>query len=565
MIADLWLLLTLRWQIAWNRFVRRRAIAKIGLVSAGVGIALGGGATFGSLAFGVGAVLRRAPDPVLEALVPGLILTSVTGLLLLTSIGSQLGPLCFTDDLDLLMAAPVDRRAVFISKVIDGMATTTFLVVTLAGSALTAYGVALGYGPLYYLLALIAVVGTPLLPAGLGAVAVMIVARYAPIRRVREVLGLTAGLIGIFCSLLAQTSRIWTQQFGRETSEPSLLMMRLRDVAALPIPSFVAGRGLARAGAGDAAGAVVELAGFWLLTFGLFAGSVLLASRLYEAGWVRMKSGGAARRGRERAAREAGRSSLLGRAPVALAIALKDWRLVTRDLRNFASFLWPVVLLPVIFFNLIGGGRRGTLPLDTLTRFTAGTIDPAPVLVAGSILAVATLFVSRLASTSISIEGRSWWLMKSAPLSAAELLTGKLVAALAPFVAISTLAFLIAAIVQGYSLLGALYGWYGIQVLGAGSLAISVGLSVPWSRLDWDTPRQMSSGWGSLVALILQILLFALAGLLLLAPLVAEVFVPSFVAGAFLVGSAGAAGVTAAIAVPVFRFGVRWLPKVGEA
>jgi hypothetical protein len=124
---------------------------------------------------------------------------------------------------------------------------------------------------------------------------------------------------------------------------------------------------------------------------------------------------------------------------------------------------------------------------------------------------------------------------------------------------------IVAAVVHGYSVLGALYGWYAIQVLGAGSLAISVGMSVPWARLDWETPREMSSGWGSLVALLLQALLFVLSGPLVLAPVLAAAFAPELIALAYLAGSVGAAAVTAAIAIPAFSFGVGWLPRLGEA
>ncbi|MFN8535743.1 MAG: hypothetical protein U0556_19575 [Dehalococcoidia bacterium] len=564
MIADLWLLLVLRWQVGWNRFVRRRTLAKLALAAGALVIAVGGGGTFGFLGYGVGRLLWRFPDPALEALIPGLILTAVAILLLLTSIGSELGSLFFAGDLELLMAAPVDRKAVFISKIADGLGTTYFLMLATAGSALAAYGVALGYGPLYFLFALLALLGTPLLPAGLGSVAVMIVARVAPVRRVREVLGLTAGLLGVTCSLLGQTSRVWAQQLGIGSGEPSALLTWAHQAAALPIPSFIAGRGLASAGAGDLLGAIGGLSGFWLLTFGLFGGSVLLAGRLYEAGWVRMKSGGAAKRGRDRAEREATRPGLLGRAPVALAIALKDWRLVTRDLRNFAAFLWPILLLPMVFFNLVGG-RRSANPIEAVDALVGGAFDPGPILVAGSILAVASLFVSRVASTGISLEGRSWWVLKTAPITPAELLAGKLLAALIPFAILGTVGLIVAALVQQYSLVGALYGLFGILLIGSGSLAISVGLSAPWARLDWDSPRQMSSGWGSAIALVLQAVLALVAGGLLALPVALEAVAPSWVAAAYPAAIVAAVLVTAGLGYGIFRVGVGWLPKVGEA
>src|SRR5204863_6751852 len=114
---------------------------------------------------------------------------------------------------------------------------------------------------------LLALLGTPLLPAGLAALLVMVVVRFAPARRVREFLGLTAALVGISCSIAGQTFRVWSRQVGLDSlgsgrvpggpggrgQPPDLqpLLTAVRDVAQAPIPSFVAGRGLAAAGAGD--------------------------------------------------------------------------------------------------------------------------------------------------------------------------------------------------------------------------------------------------------------------------------------------------------------------------
>src|SRR5262249_38821576 len=154
----------------------------------------------------------------------------------------------------------------------------------LALPPLLAYGVALRYGPLYYLLATVTVLGAPLLPAAVGAVLVLLAARLAPARRGREVLGLVAALVGVSCSLVGQTSRLWTERLREAGVAPQDLLNDLRHVAALPIPSFVAGRGLAAAGVGDWATALADVAGFLLVTFGLFAVCVWLADTMYATG-----------------------------------------------------------------------------------------------------------------------------------------------------------------------------------------------------------------------------------------------------------------------------------------
>src|SRR5262249_1312988 len=135
-----------------------------------------------------GLLLRRGAatglEPGLEGLFPGVVLSLITVVLLLSSFGVALGSLFLASDLDLLMAAPVDRRAVFVSKILDGIGWYYALVAALALPALFAYGAALRFGPAYYGFTLVTVLVAPLLPAALGAVLVLLVARFAPARRV---------------------------------------------------------------------------------------------------------------------------------------------------------------------------------------------------------------------------------------------------------------------------------------------------------------------------------------------------------------------------------------------
>ncbi len=565
MIADTWLLLSLRVLLAWNRFRARKPWQKVTAVL--LTLWVGGWALFlsGAVGYGAGALLPRYPDAALDALLPGAILTAAMVLLVLSSFGMALGSLFLSSDLDLLMRAPVDRRAVFISKLLDGIALNYALVLVLGGPALLTYGLSLHYGPLYYVLALVALIGTPLLPEGLGALLVMLVARFAPARRVREVLGLAAALFGISCSLVGQTSRVWMGQFGSVRPDLHALRAQVESLAALPIPSLVAGRGLAAAGRGDWGGAVTGLAGFLLITFGFFAGCVWVADALYAAGWVRMQSAGSAKRSRQRAAQAAAHGGWLSRAPADLAVALKDWRVIPRDLRNFAQVLGPIVLLPIVYVNLLGGGgRRSFNALQAADKLTQGRVDPTGIFLAAGILLATVLVCVQVASTAISMEGKSWWILKIAPISGVELVRGKFLAAWLPFVVLSTVLLLGAAVWKGLSILGVLYGWFGIELLGAGMLAMSLGFGLVWPRLDWDNPKQMHSGLATFCSFVGEAVLGLIGGGLLSLPVILQVVAPAWAPAGWIVGILGAAALTGGLALAILQLGLRRLPGIGE-
>ena len=345
----------------WNTFRHRKLAAQIFSVVGGLLFAALVVLGFFALGVALGYLLREFPDRDLAALLPGALLTGLALLMLLTSFGVALGTLFLANDLELLMSAPVDRRAVFLSKMLDSMVPNYGLLLVMALPSLVAFGIGQGWGPLYYLLVLITLAVLPLLPAGLGALLVLLVARVAPVRRVREILGFAGALFGIACGLIGQTTRYWVPGLvdtGSTRPDPQVILDSVRGWASVPLPTLMAGRGLASAGLGDLGMAAVAFGGFLFITVGFFAFCVWVADNLYASGWVRMQSSGSAKRGKERSARAAANAGWLGRAPSWFAIALKDWRVIPRDLRNFAQMLAPLALLPFVFFSIVTGGGR---------------------------------------------------------------------------------------------------------------------------------------------------------------------------------------------------------------
>lgn len=558
-ISDTRLLLSLRWQIAWNSFRARKATTRVFSVVGSLVLFI----FFAALSAGVGllagAILRRFPDAQLEPAIPGVVLAGVALFLLISSFGTALGSLFLSSDLDLLMTAPVDRKAVFVSKILNGMVWNYVLVFALAVPALLMYGLGLGYGPLYYLLALVTLLGTPLLPAALGAMLVLLVARFAPARRVREVLGLMGALFGIACALIGQTSRFWFRGLADANGDTEAFLEGVRGALDWPFPPFMAGRGLEAAGRGDLVGALGNLSVFLLLTFGVFALCVYAADFLYATGWVRMQSSGSARRSKQRAEKAAREGGWLARVPADLAIAIKDWKVVPRDLRNFAQMLAPLIFWPIFYLNVTaGGGRRGRgVPGGDFFSNLDG------VFVAAGVLSSTVMLVSSIAFTSISREGKSWWLLKIAPVSSFELLRGKFISSGVPYIVLSTLLMVGAAIWRQLDPLWTLYGWVGVEVLGLGMIVAGVALSVPWAKLDWDDPRKMTSGWGSFIAFGVWLGMGILAGLFLALPLFFEGIDPLLTPILAALGLLFATGISVGVAYLAYKYGESKLPEVG--
>ncbi|HWQ15542.1 MAG TPA: hypothetical protein VNL77_22260, partial [Roseiflexaceae bacterium] len=460
--------------------------------------------------------------PYLAAL-PGVALFAALVLLVFTSFGTVLSSLYLSGDLDMLVAAPVPLRAVFVVKLFGGLVTPYLLLFVVLGPALVGYGQGLGYGPAFFAAAALVLLLFPLLPTGLGALLVMAVVRVVPARRARDIVSVLGGLLGVSWYVLSQLS---PQIAPRLASVRTLEGLRALDVPLLP--SAWAGRALVAAGEGEWLTLAAYGGLFAALSLAVFAACLLLAERLYYIGWANMASqGGRARRttnDERRTHEEASRwSFVVGRwsslSPPAAAIMFKDLRVFPRDLRNLQQVIFPLALAGIWTFQLLSGGPGGE---DGALARAGGMIGPA-----GISFFVCMSLSSALGGSSVSREGRGFWLLKVAPVSARQILLGKLAIAYLPYPTAGALFLALLAALQGSRPLDVLAALGLVLLAGLGTSAITLGMGAAFPRFDWENPQQQHTMPAGCLAPILYMVYLALAAALALgAPALAAALAP---------------------------------------
>ena len=148
MIADTILLLRLRWQLNWNNWRKRTRWRKFFYLIGVLWLTATVGGFSGLIGWGSAAVVRRFLGAGLEPLIPGLILTAAAVILLFSAFSIALGSLFFSNDLELLMVAPVPIHAVFSAKLFQASLPTYLFVALPVLPSLWAYGLAQHYNPL---------------------------------------------------------------------------------------------------------------------------------------------------------------------------------------------------------------------------------------------------------------------------------------------------------------------------------------------------------------------------------------------------------------------------------
>src|SRR6266508_2385979 len=385
---------------------------------------------------------------------PALVLFLALVLMVLTSFTTVLSSLYLSGDIDMLLVAPVPMRAVFVVKFFGGLLTPYALLFFLLGPLLLGFGQGLGFGAVYFVVAVVVLLLLPLLPTGLGALLVMAVVRVIPARRAREIVGVIGGLVGVSWYIVSQFTRELTPRIAN-----ARLLDYLRRFDNPIAPSAWAARALVAAGEGRWPALLFYGGLFAALSVGVFILCLALAERLYYAGWSNMSTqGGRIRtKNREQRTKAGSRSFALSSLFFVLpeqsrAILYKDLKVFPRDLRNLQQLIFPLVLAGIWTFRLITGGSVGN-----------------------------------------SREGRGFWLFKVAPISARRLLLGKLALAYLPFPLVGTLFVIFLSLLQHSAPIDFLRSLVLVLVAGLGVSSISMGLGAAFPKFNWESPRQQNS------------------------------------------------------------------------
>jgi ABC-2 type transport system permease protein len=552
MLNAIWVLVRARLLIARNTFWRGKVRRKIGigLLLLLVSVAAWGLYNFtGFVVRGISSpqfatLLREAAaqDPTLNLpaditpflqLVPSVVLFAALIMLVFSSFSSVLSSLYLAGDIDMLLVAPVPMRAVFIVKFFDGLLPQYLLLFALLGPVLLGYGQGMDYGLFYIFTALLFLLLLPLLPAGLGALLVMIVVRIIPARRARDIVSILGGLLGVGFYVITQFVPEVAPRVADVRNLETLLQLNLPL-----LPSAWAGRALTAAGERDLPTLLVYGGLFTLISLMTFVGCLLVAARLYYIGWSNMAIQGGRVRPKtpKKAVEQQTRPTPRFRGAAvwgallpdqARAVFLKDWRLFPRDLRNLQQLIFPLALAAIWTFRLVtvDGTSAAAFPGEDaqLIRTIENTGS------AGIAFFVCLTLANAIAGAGIGREGRAFWLLKLAPISGLRILLGKLALAYLPFPTVGTLFLVLLAVLRGATAGSFLTGWGLLLLLGLGTTCISLGLGAVFPRLDWENPQQQTT----FQAGCLSLLLYSFYLLLVVAAIVGLPFLGTFLVSSF--------------------------------
>lgn len=610
---SVWKLLRLRLMVRYNTFIRSKLRNKIGtiivvllLVAAMVGLFWLSGFLLTLLQR---PELAEYVDPTvfLDA-IPTLILSAAFFLTILTNFGVLLQSLYLSHDMDFLVSSPLPMRAVFLSKLLEAILPNFGLFCAFSIPILFGLGTSRHFNLLYYPLIVILLALLALAAGGMASILVMAVVRVVPAKRVAEVLGVVGAMASILCG---QSGNI-IRGINVQQSDVGSALGAVTHLNNPWSPLAWAGQGLLSIGGGN-----------WLpgigLTFlslalagGIFAGTLVLAETLYYTGWTSMQ--GTARRKRAKttpvepihlagtpaAVTGQNDASLISSQPLTTmpnvqpgrglealnaapsthkpaarsllpaavrGMVLKDFLLLRRDPRNFSQLITPLIVGFVMIFSTRSGGRNGNgIPTEAIERF--GFVTQIEVLVLiGLAVFVGWILAANLASMAFSREGKNYWMIKTAPISARHLILSKYIVSIIPEIIFCMIYLVLAFLIRGAPWAYLPFSAAVVILIMAGASGIMLAFGIAGANLEWDRPnrQRLSGGTGCVMSLVV----FAYFGvnlLLFILPVgVWQLIGGSMPAISYALGLLlGGIGAAAAAVIPLLMVGNR-LERIGEA
>jgi ABC-2 type transport system permease protein len=445
------------------------------------------------------------PDfgPLLTQRLLGLLLLSLGAVLLVSNTVTALGTFYLADDVAPLLAAPVPARRLHHARFVETLLSSSWMVLVVGLPALAAYGVVHRAGATYYLGALAVMLPFLVIPAAVGVLVTTVLVFLFPARTVRDALLVGSGLI------------LGGAVLGVRLLAPERLAHASGLVGFAGFLSDLGATGSPWLPSTWAAEVLLPLLGARtgdpLFHLGLLASTAvmlfLVSATVVEAAFLRAWTH--AQTGRIRAAGAArplerwlaGLIHPLPRMPGLLFA--KDATVFLRDATQWSQLLLIGALVAIYVYNF------SALPLGDDSPLAVAMRDLAALLNLGLGAFVTTAVAVRFVYPMPSLEGRAWWIVRTAPVALAHVWWAKFCIGFAPLLALAVVLVLATNAMLGVPAMVTAAFLASLVPLVAAEVNLGLWLGARHASLDTRNASQIATSFGAIVYMLASLGLIA--------------------------------------------------------
>ena len=488
----------------------------------------------------------------LAAKLLGLALLTFLMILLLSNVITALSTFFLSDDMELLVAAPVDSVKLYGARLVETIVNSSWMVALLTVPLLAAYGVVYGASWTFYGVAVATIIPYLVLPAVAGAAFTLMLVNVFPARRTRDLLALiglfaAAGVVVLFRFL--RPERLMRPEEFRDLVD---FMAVLRTPTSPWLPNEWAAESLMShlTGGFDP----FPLALLWSTAAALFVMGAWLHVRLFRTGFTRAQEGAELRKGEVRSTRL---ERLAWARPATRQLVSKEIRVFFRDTTQWSQLILLGVLVVVYVYNI------KVLPLNTGEELPFYLINLVSFLNLGLAGFVVAAIAARFVFPGMSLEGRMMWLLRSSPLDIRTLFLAKYWVGTIPLLLIALPLIVVTNIILEASPL--ILGITTVSMVGVtfAMTALALGLGAIFPNLATTNAAEIPTSFGGLIFMMSAVSYLAVVVILLAWPV--NGFLQAQLAGQtggggvvpLALGGVGALLITLVCVVVPLRAGIR--------
>jgi ABC-2 type transport system permease protein len=416
--------------------------------------------------------------------------------LVFSGIVTALSTFFLSEDLRLLVAAPVRADRLFHARFARTVGQASWMVVTFLLPVLLGVGLARCAGPLYWLSAPLTVVPFAVIPVSLGCLVTLALVNVFPARRARDVLMLMGVLFGVVLVMVLRF--LQPERLLRVESLPDVtaFFATLQSPVTPLLPSFWAGEVLFAALQGRVD--YLHAGALWTSALALTVLTRAAFGRHYFGGWSKAQEARKARftrlGGLERA------FSRLPVSPAARHLLLKDVKVFLRDTTQWSQLLLLLALMMVYLYNF------RVLDLDRIP-YMSGLVKNAYAFVN---LAMAAFVLSavavRFVFPAVSAEGAAFWIVRSSPVSMKAFLWSKFWTGLVPVLLLAEALTLLSNEFLGAESALKWLAAAAIFTMSFALVGLAAGLGAQYPRFQAENVTQVAGSYGGIAYMILAVL-----------------------------------------------------------
>ena len=429
-----------------------------------------------------------------------MILLTFFSILVFSNVVTALSTFYLSGELEILLSSPIKIESIYRTKFIETLIDSSWITFIYGLPVFIAYGVVFKANVTYYLGLILTIMPFLMIPASIGILVTMLLVNAFPARRAKDVIVLLGLLFFVIMYILFRM--LQPEKLVDPDTFPSIVqyLTAMRAPVSPLIPSSWTTEILSPLLRKTQGEALFYLMMLWSTALAGIVIGEWVSRLVYYPGWSRSQEGKKAAISRSRLADVFFRVVALPFRGKMKAIVLKDIKLFFRDTSQWSQLFLIFALMVVYIYSFkLLPVERAAMPsffLQNLISF----------LNLGMVGFVTSSVAVRFVFPAVSLEGVSFWIIRSAPLSIRDFLWSKFWSSLIPLLVLAELLIVLSNLLLKVTPFMMGLGIVTVFIMTFGITSLGVGLGAVFPKFKHENVAQIPTGFGGIVYMLLAML-----------------------------------------------------------